>query len=63
MCLFALRRGIEMFLKKGVVQKDAAKRQAEYEDQRKLNVELVLKELTMNNNARSMPRKATSVLQ
>ena len=55
-------RSIDFFLKKGLVQKDSQKRMEENEEQRKLLIELVLKEI-YSQNTRPSNRKATSVLQ
>ena len=55
-------RSVEAFLKKGITQKDAHKRYIEYEERRKMNIELVLKDM-MISNSRANNRKATSVLK
>lgn len=62
LCLFYEIRSVESFLKKGIAQKDAHRRFIEYEERRKMNVELVLKDM-MITNSRSNNRKATSVLK
>jgi hypothetical protein len=53
---------MEAFLKNGITQKDAKRRHSDYEEQRKINVELVLKDM-MLANTRMNNRKATSVLK
>ena len=55
-------RSMEAFLKNGITQKDAKRRHSDYEEQRKINVELVLKDM-MLANTRMNNRKATSVLK
>ena len=55
-------RSVESFLNKGITQADANKRARDWEDRRKRNIELILKE-SMQANARQSTRKANSVLQ
>ena len=56
-------RSVEFYLKKGLLtQEDAQKRYISFEEQRKMDIELVLREL-FSQNSRTMNRKATSVLQ
>ena len=62
MALIAVGRTVEAFLKKGISQMDAQKRWQEYEERRKMNVELVLRDL-MTMNTRAHHRKAASVLK
>ena len=55
-------RSVDFFLKKGLTQEDSQKRYISFEEQRKMDIELVLREL-FSQNSRTMNRKATSVLQ
>ena len=57
-----VNRSVESFLNKGITQADANKRARDWEDRRKRNIELILKE-SMQANARQSTRKANSVLQ
>jgi len=54
-------RSVEAFLSKGITAVDADRRYQEYEESRKRNIELILKE-SLSANARNSNRKAHSTM-
>ena len=60
--LICFRRAVDSFLKKGIGMQEAQKRQQVYEEHRKLNIDMLLREFA-SEKSRMLNRKANSVLK
>ena len=60
--LICFCRAVDSFMKKGINMQEAQKRQRVYEEHRKLNIDMLLREIALEKS-RLHNRKANSVLK